>query len=92
MIRKFFQANSRIKFIISNFPFLSSLLLYVILIYSLDLYSQNKIEVRIQSREKIKSIRIEAANFSKRISVGLSSEVFLEIPDYGERIYYFSRR
>ncbi|WP_195758091.1 TonB-dependent receptor plug domain-containing protein [Leptospira interrogans] len=52
--------------------------------YSSDLYSQNKIEVRIQSREKIKSIRIEAVNFSKRISVELSSEVFLEIPDYGE--------
>ncbi|OOB97569.1 hypothetical protein B0192_16125, partial [Leptospira interrogans serovar Australis] len=53
-----FQANSRIKFSISNFSLLSLFVLYVIFIYSSDLYSQNKIEVRIQSREKIKSIRI----------------------------------
>ncbi|EMO41306.1 hypothetical protein LEP1GSC186_3614 [Leptospira noguchii serovar Autumnalis str. ZUN142] len=51
--------------------------------YSSDLYAQNKIEVQIKFKEKIKSISIEGENFSKRINAGSNLEVFLEIPKYG---------
>ncbi|EKR73730.1 hypothetical protein LEP1GSC041_2911 [Leptospira noguchii str. 2006001870] len=51
--------------------------------YSSDLYAQNKIELQIKFKEKIRSISIEGENFSKRINAGSNLEVFLEIPKYG---------
>ncbi|EQA71251.1 hypothetical protein LEP1GSC059_2623 [Leptospira noguchii serovar Panama str. CZ214] len=73
----------KLEFCTEKFTIINELIFYFFIMYSSDLYAQNKIEVQIKFKEKIKSISIEGENFSKRMNAGSNLEVFLEIPKYG---------